>query len=93
MAVCDHCIEALDEEGALDMFTVLTPEEATSTAIDLGADIPDHDCDEMESVGGLWKNGDIQCDCSCHPRKRGAKKRMTGIDHKGVTEVYRQVYE
>ena len=61
MKVCESCIEALEEEGV--------PKGAeTAMAIQLGAAIADHLCDQTESAGA------IQCQCACHPR-RGASKR------------------
>jgi len=78
--VCETCIEALEEEGV--------PEGAeVAMAIDLGADIADHYCDQVAS------DGDIQCACSCHPRKRGASQRMTGIDHDGIDAAWRKLHE
>ena len=76
--VCETCIEALEEEGV--------PEGAeASMAIDMGADIADHLCDQIES------DGDIQCACACHPRKRSITWRGKAKDFtpEVVAEVYR----
>jgi len=79
MAVCESCIAAAEEEGV--------PEGEEDTIMrDMGGEIADHLCDQIES------DGDIQCACACHPRKRGAKKSMVGIDHDGISEVYHKVY-
>jgi hypothetical protein len=72
--VCESCIEAIEEEGV--------PEGTEATmAVDMGADIADHLCDQLES------NGDIQCACACHPSKRwrGKNKDLT-------SEVLESVY-
>jgi len=56
MNVCESCIEALEEEGV--------PEGAEAQmAVEMGADVADHLCDEIESAG------DIRCACACHSHK------------------------
>jgi hypothetical protein len=82
VTVCDSCIEALEEEGA--------PEGAEAQmAVEMGADIADHLCDEIES------DGDIRCTCACHPRKRSASWSGKAKDFtpKVVEETYRKVYD
>lgn len=63
--ICDSCIQALEDEGC--------PEGAEAMmAIDLGADIADHLCDQIEAEGDIFPNsaGTVlyACACSCHPR-------------------------
>ena len=53
MTICDSCVEAFIDEG-LD---VDTPIELFP--LDMGADIPDHECDKFET------GGEIKCDCGC----------------------------
>ena len=60
MSVCDTCIMAAEEEG-------VPAEEASMVMRELGSELADHLCDQIES------DGDIQCVCSCHPRKRTAR--------------------
>lgn len=59
MELCESCREAFEEEGA--------DEDMIDDLIELGSEIADHLCDEIES------DGDIRCICSCHP---AAKKRL-----------------
>ena len=88
MAVCESCVEVLEEEGC--------PEgEEVRMAMDMGDMIADHLCDQVES------NGDILCDCACKPHKktlaqslpnrsakwRGQNKNFTP---EVVAEVYRK---
>ena len=57
--VCETCIEALEEEGC--------PEgEEARMAMDMGADIADHLCDQIES------GGEVRCRCACHPSHEGS---------------------
>ena len=58
--VCESCLGAADEEVSPDISSV---REMSSFMVDMGADIADHLCDQLES------NGDIQCACACHPHK------------------------
>jgi len=59
MNVCESCIEALEDEGV--------PEGAEAAmAIEMGADVADHLCDEIESAG------DIRCACACHSYRRAS---------------------
>ena len=66
--ICDSCQNAAyDETGG--------PGEETELYVEicllLGADIPDHLCDETES------DGNVRCDCPCHrTRFREREKRV-----------------
>ena len=55
MAICDTCLESVAEEfGSEDMLAVqLLIQE-------MGADLPDHLCDRVES------NGELECSCPGH---------------------------
>jgi hypothetical protein len=55
MPICDTCLESVAEEfGSDDMLSVhLLIQE-------MGADLPDHLCDRVES------NGEIDCSCPGH---------------------------
>ena len=61
--VCESCLEAADEEVSPDISSV---REMSSFMVDMGADIADHLCDQIES------NGEIRCACACHPRHQGS---------------------
>ena len=50
---CDSCLDAAMDEGV--------PEGEENILFDMGADIADHLCDQIES------DGDIVCRCACHP--------------------------
>ena len=53
--ICDSCFDAVQEDaGDIDQATIL------HIALDLGADIPDHICEQTES------DGEVRCDCGCH---------------------------
>jgi hypothetical protein len=55
---------------------------------EMGADIADHLCDEMES------DGDIQCACACHPRKRSASwlGKVKDLTPEVVETVHRKTH-
>jgi hypothetical protein len=55
MAICDTCLESVAEEfGSDDMLAVhLLIQE-------MGADLPDHQCDRVET------DGEIDCSCPGH---------------------------
>ena len=78
--VCESCIMALEDEGV--------PEGAeASMAIELGADIAAHLCDQIESAG------DIKCACACHPpaltKWSGKNKELTP---EVITQMYNQTF-
>ena len=69
MAICESCVDAfidegLDEDCPIDLFP-----------LDLGMDIADHLCDEVE-IGG-----EIKCDCACTMRFRPYRGRADIINH------------
>ncbi|KKK58456.1 hypothetical protein LCGC14_3044250 [marine sediment metagenome] len=54
MRVCDECLTAVHDETTIS----LTADEQANMARELGADIPDHRCDQFDT-------GD-PCDCACY---------------------------
>ena len=55
VAICDTCTDAALDEGVPD-------DEVSLVMRELGGDLADHLCDQIES------DGDIRCSCGCHPR-------------------------
>ena len=82
--VCESCLGAADEEVSPDISSV---REMSSFMVDMGADIADHLCDQLES------NGDIQCACACHPpiltKWSGKNKELTP---EVITQMYNQTF-
>ena len=77
--VCESCLMIAEEEGV--------PEGEESMVMrEMGGELADHLCDQIES------DGDIQCACACHPRKRSGSWRGKARDltPEVVAEVYRQ---
>jgi hypothetical protein len=66
MTVCDYCLEEAFDMGASDI------QEAVGAMQELGDDLPDHLCDEIEQAGLT------RCACAC---KGDSKKRI----RQGVT--------
>ena len=55
MAICETCLESVAEEfGSDDMLSITLLIDA------MGADLPDHLCDRVES------NGEVECSCPGH---------------------------
>lgn len=52
--VCDDCLQSAAEEALAPI------EECELLCIELGSEIADHLCEEIEL------NGEIRCDCACH---------------------------
>ena len=79
--VCESCLEVAEEEGAEE-------EEASMLMRTMGADVADHLCDQIES------DGDVQCACACHPRKRSASWQGKAKDFTPavVEETYRKLW-
>ena len=80
--VCESCLMIAEEEGV--------PEGEESMIMrEMGGEVADHLCDQIES------NGDIQCACACHPRKRSGSWRGKAKDFtpEVVAEVYRKAYD
>lgn len=58
--VCDECLLVAYDEG-------LQGEEQDLMMVDLGSELADHLCDEIET------DGEMRCGCSC---KQGAKRQL-----------------
>jgi len=52
--VCDDCLQSAAEEALAPI------EECELLCTELGSEIADHLCEEIEL------NGEIRCDCACH---------------------------
>lgn len=85
VAVCESCLEVADEEVAPDISSV---REMSSLMIDMGAELADHLCDQIES------DGDIQCACACHPRKRSAvwRGKAKDLTPEAIQETYQALW-
>ena len=65
--ICDLCLEALEEElGETDK------DEVEFMACSLGADIPDHCCEEIETDGA------VVCECGCSPTEKASLRKHRG---------------
>lgn len=51
--VCESCLEAATDEG-------LSDDEAAAFCMELGSELSDHLCEEIEL------QGEVRCMCSCH---------------------------
>ena len=81
VAVCDSCLMIAEEEGV--------PEGEESMVMrEMGSEVADHLCDQIES------DGDIQCACACHPRKRSASWRGKAKDltPEAIQETYQALW-
>jgi len=56
--VCDDCVNKAYDQG------VEGYDEQVSTMMSIGAELPDHLCEELEL------DGEIRCDCGCHGREK-----------------------
>jgi hypothetical protein len=88
--ICESCLEAADEEVSPDISSV---REMTQFLVDMGADIADHLCDQIES------DGDIQCVCACHPHKMRLQRKSAYWSGKAkaltpdvIAETYRKLW-
>jgi hypothetical protein len=79
--VCESCLQAADEEVSPNISSV---REMSEFMVDMGADVSDHLCDQLES------GGDIQCACACHPVRLFAswKGKAKDLTFDVVADVY-----
>ena len=62
--VCESCIEALEEDGYLEVVSIAAIEAALAL---LGAEIADHLCDDRENPPGPdTPPGTPRCRCACN---------------------------
>jgi hypothetical protein len=61
--VCDTCVESAEEDGAWGM----DDGDIATILRDMGSEISDHLCDEIET------DGEAKCGCSC---KRRLKRQL-----------------
>ena len=64
--VCDECLLVAYDEG-------LRGKEQDLMMVDLGSELPDHLCDEIETDGEVYGEDAMRCGCSC---KQGAKRQL-----------------
>jgi hypothetical protein len=78
MSVCDSCLDVIYDNLASGTYKIIEQwwhsdedygdpalqKDMESFCISMGGDIEDHDCDETAT------DGEILCQCGCHPRRR-----------------------
>lgn len=60
MKLCDSCLQAGEDEA--QGFGLDNDQIVETVLLELGADIADHICDEVET------DGEIKCSCACRRR-------------------------
>lgn len=76
--ICDTCFDAITNEGFGDGFA-LRPDEIAMIAQDLGAEIPDHCCEDIDDQP---RTDDQACECACHPRAKALQRADRPIPYR-----------